>query len=171
MAKLGTEQMMKETEMSAASEANSDVNNDTTPGATPKHLWVVGIVALIWNSGGAFDYVMTQTGSEAYMSAFSPEQLEFFYGIPTWAVAMWAIAVWGSVLGCILLLMRNRLAVPVFLASFVAMTLTAMQNYVLSNGLDVIGGSFELAFTAAIFIVALLLFIYARAMRGRGVLR
>ena len=138
---------------------------------TPRHLWVVGIVALIWNSGGAFDYFMTQTGNEAYMSAFSPEQLEFFYGIPAWAVATWATAVWGSVLGSLLLLMRKRLAVPVFLVSFIAMTLTAFQNYVLSNGLEVIGSGFELGFTAAIFVIALLLFLYAHAMQKRGVLR
>jgi hypothetical protein len=138
---------------------------------TPRHLWVIGIIALIWNSGGAFDYLMTQTRNEAYMSAFSSEQWEFFYGIPAWAVAMWAIAVWGGVLGTLLLLMRKRLAVPVFLVSFIALTLTAFQNYVLSNGLEVIGSGFERGFIAAIFFIALLLFLYARAMQKRGILR
>jgi hypothetical protein len=31
---------------------------------TPWHLWLVGVLALLWNSFGAFDYVMTiPTGS------------------------------------------------------------------------------------------------------------
>ena len=27
---------------------------------TPVHLWVVGILAVLWNSAGAFDYSATQ---------------------------------------------------------------------------------------------------------------
>ncbi len=44
----------------------------------PLHLWVIGVVALLWNAMDAFDYVMTQTKNEAYMSAFTLEQLSFF---------------------------------------------------------------------------------------------
>ena len=45
---------------------------------TPRHLWIVGIVALLWNLLGAMDYVMTETKNEAYMDQVTPEQLEFF---------------------------------------------------------------------------------------------
>jgi len=34
---------------------------------TPWHLWVIGVVALVWSAMGALDYVMTQTRNEAYM--------------------------------------------------------------------------------------------------------
>ncbi len=104
------------------------------------------------------------------MSGFTPEQLSFFYGIPAWAVATWAIAVWGGVLGALLLLVRRRHAVWVFLASLIAMVITTFQNYVLSNGMEVIGDAFSLGFTAAIFLFALALFLYARAMRKRKIL-
>jgi uncharacterized membrane protein len=87
---------------------------------TPRHLWVVGIVALLWNLLGAMDYVMTEMKNEAYMSQFTPEQLEFFYGFPAWLVAFWAIAVWGGVLGAVLLLIRMKFAFPVLLVSFLA---------------------------------------------------
>ena len=138
--------------------------------ATPWHLWVVGALALLWSAGGALDYVMTQTRNEAYMSAFTPEQLEFFYGLPAWTVAAWAIAVWGGVVGAILLLLRRRHAVGVFVASLVGVVITAFQNYVLSDGLEVIGDPFSLSFTAAIFVISIALVIYARAMYKRGVL-
>ena len=55
---------------------------------TPRHLWVVGIVVLLWNLLGAWDYIMTETKNEAYMGQFTPEQLEFFYGFPAWLVAV-----------------------------------------------------------------------------------
>ena len=31
-------------------------------GATPKHLWVVGILSLLWNCFGAYAYTMSHTG-------------------------------------------------------------------------------------------------------------
>jgi hypothetical protein len=137
---------------------------------TPPHLWVTGIIALLWNCIGAFDYLMTQTRNAAYMSAFPPEQLAFFYGLPAWVIAAWAIAVWGGVLGSILLLLRRRLAVPVFAISLAGLVVTTFHNYVLSNGLEIFQDTFSRVFTAVIFAIAVGLFLYARAMRERGVL-
>lgn len=137
---------------------------------TPWHLWVVGIVALLWSAMGAMDYLMTQTENEAYMSNFTPEQLEFFYGFPTWAVAFWAVAVWGGVLGSILLLVRTRHAVGVYLASFVSMVIVTLENYVIRDGMAVIGDSFSLAFSALIFVIALGLVAYSWTMHKRGVI-
>ena len=139
-------------------------------GGIPRHLWVVGIFALLWNAMGAFDYLMTQTQNEGYMGNFSPEQLEFFYGFPSWVVAFWALAVWGGVLGAVLLLLRKKLAVGVFLVSFLSMVVTTVHNFFLSNGLEVVSHPFELVFSGLIFVFALFLYIYARAMKGRGVL-
>lgn len=145
-------------------------DQEATATGTPKHLWVIGIIAVLWNAMGAWDYFATQTRNEAYMSGFTPEQLEFFYGFPTWVVALWAIAVWGGLLGSVFLVMRKAWAVPVFLVSFVAMALTGVQNYVLSNGIEVVGDPFALIFTAVIFVVSLGLWLYSRAMSSKGVL-
>jgi len=137
---------------------------------TPWHLWVIGAIAVLWNAMGAFDYVMTETRNAAYMSAFTPEQLAFVYGFPAWVIAAWAIAVWGGILGALLLLLRRRLAVWVFLVSLVAMVVTTIHNYVLSDGLEIFADAGSQAFTAVIFVIALGLFIYSRAMHNRGVL-
>ena len=137
---------------------------------TPWHFWVIGIVALLWSGMGAMDYVMTQTRNEAYMSGFTPEQLEFFYSIPAWGIAAWAIGVWGGVVGAILLLLKRRYAVWVFLASLIGAVVTTFQNYVLINGMEVAGDTFSLAFTALIILVALGLYLYSRAMHKRKIL-
>lgn len=148
----------------------SDSRNNHVKKA-PWHLWVVGITGLLWSAMGAMDYVMTQTQNVDYMSAFTTEQLEFFYGLPSWTVATWAMGVWGGVIGCLFLLLRKRLAVWLFFASLLAMIITAFQNYVLSNGMEVIGDRFALIFTVFIFIVALGLYLYSRAMLQRGILK
>ena len=142
---------------------------ETQAQAAPWHLWLVGVLALLWGGMGALDYVVTQTKNEAYMGQFTPEQLEFFYGFPAWVIALWAIAVWGGVLGAVLLLLRKRLAVLVFLVSLISMVITAFQNYVLSNAMDV-NGTFGLVFSAVIFVIGVLEIVYARAMSHRGVL-
>jgi hypothetical protein len=136
----------------------------------PWHLWVVGAISLLWNAVGAFDYVMTQTRNAAYMSGFTPEQLAYFYGFPAWVVAAWAIAVWGGVLGALLMLLRKRLAVRVFLVSLIALSATCFYNYGLTNGMEVAGDAGSLAFSAVIYMTALALYSYSLAMQKRGVL-
>ncbi|USD38907.1 hypothetical protein [Ferrimonas sp. SCSIO 43195] len=142
-----------------------------TTASTPWHLWLVAILALLWNAAGAFDYLMTQTRHQDYMAQFTQEQLAFFYALPSWVVACWALAVWGGVLGALLLLLRSRRAVGVLLVSWLAMMVTTVHNYGISDGMAVMGDPFSLGFTAVIFIVALLLYLYARAMAARGGLR
>jgi len=136
---------------------------------TPRHLWIVGIVALLWNLIGAMDYIMTETENEGYMSKFTPEQLEFFYSFPVWLVALWAIAVWGGVLGAVLLLLRKKLALPVLVVSFLCMVVTAIHNYGFAGGADIVGGV-GLVFSAVIFVIAFALVMYARGMTRKGVL-
>jgi hypothetical protein len=133
-------------------------------------VWLVGVLALLWNGVGAFDYLMTQTRNASYMSAFTPEQLDYFYGFPAWVVAAWALSVWGGVLGSILLLLRKRWAVPVFGVSLATMVLTSIYNFVLSDGLEVMGGAGGLIFSAVIFVIAVGLFIYSRRLARTGVL-
>ena len=140
-------------------------NNAREVQATPWHFWAVGVFAFLWSGMGAFDYLMTQTRNEDYLSAFPSELLDFVYAIPSWAIATWALAVWGGVVGALLLLFKRRQAVGAFLVSLFAFLITAFQNYVLSNGLEVMGDAFSLAFTVAIALLSLAFFLYARAMR------
>jgi hypothetical protein len=140
------------------------------PARTPRHLWIVGILAILWNSIGCFDYVATQTRLESYMSQFTPEQLAYFYSFPAWAVSAWAIAVWSSLLGSISLLLRRNWAVTLFGITLAGMVITSVYNFVLTDGMEMMGGG-GAAFTAVIWIIAIALFLYARAMAKRRVLR
>jgi hypothetical protein len=139
--------------------------------ATPWHVWVVGVLALLWNSVGAFDYVMTETRNPSYMSSFTGEQLAYFYGLPKWIIATWALGVWGGVLGSVLLLLRRRLAVTVFGVSLAGTAITFLYNYVLTDGLRIMGGAPALAFSAVIILIAIALLLYSRRLAARQVLR
>lgn len=143
--------------------------SESQTAATPRHLWIVGVLALLWNLMGGFDYLMTQTENASYMAKFTPEQLEFFYGFPVWVEFFWAIAVWGGIAGVVLMLMRRKLAVPVLIVSFLSMVVTMIHNYGMASGAEVMGAQGAL-FSAIIFVIALALPLYSRAMTARGVL-
>jgi hypothetical protein len=143
--------------------------NQTTV-KTPVHLWIVGILSLLWNAFGAFDYVATQYRLDFYMSNFTPEQLDYFYSFPAWMKAAWAVGVWGSLLGSIFLLLRKSWAVWLFGASILGLAVSTVYNFVLSNGIEMMGEE-AVIMTAVIWVIALLLFFYASAMAKRGVLR
>jgi len=138
--------------------------------ATPWHLWVIGILALLWNAFGAYDYLMTQTGNEAYMSAFTPEQLEYFYGFPVWMDAFWAVGVWSAFLGAILLILRSRLAFYAFILGLIGMAGTTAYQFTNPAPAGVLDGA-GLAMSIVIWISQILLAIYAFAMMRKGVLR
>ena len=136
----------------------------------PLHLWIVGAVTLLWNAVGAIDYVAMQLRIAPYMSRFTPEQLEYFDGFPAWTVAAWALGVWGSLLGSLFLLLRRRWAVWLFGIAIVGLAVTTLHNFVLTDGAAVMGPE-AAVFSAVIWVIALFLFFYSRAMAKRGVLR
>ena len=118
---------------------------------TPVWFWIVGVVALIWNSFGAVDYTLTQMGNEAYLAAFTEEQLAFYLGFPVWYEAVWAIAVWTAVVGSLALLIRSKYAAPVFLASLAFFVISAIYLYGFTPAYDLMGGIGGVIFTAVIF--------------------
>lgn len=137
---------------------------------TPWHLWLIGALALLWSAIGCFDYLMTQTRNEAYMGQATQAQRDYFYGFPMWLDAAWAVAVWGGLLGAVFLLLRRRAAYPTFAASFVALTISSVYMYALSDDAEIAGAG-PGVMSAAILVISLVLAVYARAMTRRGVLR
>jgi hypothetical protein len=142
----------------------------TTPGQ-PWHLWVIGIIGGLWSSIGVLSFMLTQLNVEAVMSRFPPQQREYFESFPSWAVAFWAIGVFGGVIGCLLLLLENRLAFHVLLASVIGAIVFNLGGLFLLGGLAVMRETGALGLTVFPIIAAAFLAYYARAMSKRGVLR
>ena len=117
----------------------TDTTSMTT--RTPWHLWVVGVIAVLWNAYGGYDYTMSMTQGATYMAAsgMTPDQIAYYDTMPVWMTGVWAIGVWGGVLGSLLLLMRNKLAFPVFAVSFGAFLLSLLYVYGLSDSGKMMG--------------------------------
>lgn len=138
----------------------------------PWHVWLVGVFALLFNAIGVFDFVMNLWQGPAYLASagMTPEQIAHYQAMPAWMMVVWAVGVFGAFGASILLLLRRRLALPVFVVSLVAFLVSLLYTYVLTNGGAVMGR--QMAITSAVIALLLVLFAwYARAMATRSVLR
>jgi hypothetical protein len=136
----------------------------------PWHLWAVGIVSLLWNAFGCYDYLMTVTHDASWLASVPPAAMAIVDAFPAWAVAAWAIGVWVSLLAAILLLLRSRHAATAFLASL----LGAMVSYAYqaTSGLPAtMGGAVYWVMPTVIVVAIVAQWYYARRMTAAGVLR
>lgn len=144
---------------------------------TPWHLWIVGVLALAWNSYGAWDYIQTKLENREYLSAISePMGIEvdaviaYYNSYPLWANITWGFGVWGSVLGSVLLLVRSRYAAHAFLVSLVSFVLSMVHQF--TNPMEGVGDmTIAYIFSAVIFAIIFGLWYYARRMTAKNVLK
>ena len=147
----------------------SEVQRTTTPGR-PWHLWLIGILGVLWSCMGVLSFMLTQLHVEAVMSRFPPQQRQYFESFPWWIVAFWAIDVFGGVIGCFLLLLKNRLAFHLLLASVIGAIVFNLGGLFLLGGVEVMRETGGLGLTVLPVAFAALLAYYARAMSRKGVL-
>lgn len=137
----------------------------------PWHLWLVGLVALLFNLIGVVDFVMSMAQGAKYQAdvGMTAEQIAHYQSLPGWMMVDWAVGVFGAFIASILLLWRKALAGPVFWLSLAAFLVSVFHMYVLTDGGVVMGR--QMAITSAVIAVLLVLFaLYAGAMRRRSVL-
>ena len=146
------------------------VHETTTPGR-PWHLWLVGILGGLWSLIGVVSFMLTQMNVEAVMSQFPPQQRAYFESFPLWAIAFWALGVFGGVVGCLLLLLKHRLAFHVLVASAIGAIVSNLGGVFLLGGLEVMRDTGGLGFTAVPIVLGVVMAYYAWAMRKKGVLR
>lgn len=138
---------------------------------TPAHLWIVGVLGLVWNGFGAFDYLMSKLQGETWyrQMGMTDAQIAYMDAFPLWMMFVWPLGVWSAVLGSILLLRRSRKAELVFQLSLTAFAVSLAYTYVLSDGLAVMGDSAVMQLV--VLAGCLFFFVYSRAMARKGVLK
>lgn len=134
---------------------------------TPVHLWIVGVVTLLFNAMGIISYLTTKLGMLAQMG-LTADQIAFMESYPAWISAFWALGVWGAFAGSVLLLARSRWAVGAMVLATIGLVGTTLGNYAI---LDVPADMEAPALDVAIWVVTLFLLFYCRHMAKAGVLR
>lgn len=133
--------------------------------------WTISAVALVWNLLGFMLYLMQVTATpETLAAAYTPEQVDLMQSIPAWATSMTAVATTAGVLGCVLLLLRRAVALPVFVASLVALIVQDIYTFALTPTIEVFGTT-PLVIQTFVLLIAVFLVWYAIRGKARGILR
>jgi len=151
--------------------------DEAQAGKAPAHLWIVGVLALLWNSWGGYDYLMTRMRNTDYLAQMMPgvdpnEMLAYIDAYPIWAQFGWGLGVWAGVLGSILLLMRSRYAVWSFAASLAGMALSFGYMFLMAPPMPGQEEAGMMAYFPLIIVaVGVALYYYAHRQKQAGVLR
>ena len=139
----------------------------------PMHLWIVGILTLLWNGFGCYDYLMTRMHNTDYLKSMMPDMdpavaLSYVDGLPIWAAAGWGLGVWAGLAGSVLLLMRSRHAEIAFILSLIGAVVGL--GYQIAYPMPGLTAFMAMGMPIIIILVALGQYLYARAMKKKGVL-
>jgi hypothetical protein len=121
----------------------------------PIWFWIVAALGLIWNAYGVYQFVGTVSATQESMMAMgmTAEQAGVYTSIPFWMTGAFAVGVFGGLLGTVLLLFRNKLATPIFLAS--------LAGYVLLYIGDITEGVFAAIGISQVVILTIVVLIAA----------
>jgi hypothetical protein len=146
------------------------MTDNTTPGSVQAgwHIWLVGILGVLWNGFGCFDYIMTVSHNEAYLADYPKEMLDYWFSMPWWMFGIWAVGVFGAFCGSVALLLKRQSAVVLFAAAFVASFVSFMTGAMDQNAPKMEGQEF---FPWLIMGLGLFFLLYSWWQSRRGVLR
>ncbi|MEP0986846.1 hypothetical protein [Ekhidna sp.] len=105
----------------------------------PTWFWVVSILAFVWNLLGVSAYLSQAYASDDVIAQMEQAMQDLINQTPAWVTAAFAVAVWGGALGCLLLLLRKKLAQTVLIISLAGIVVQMFYNVVMSNSMEVYG--------------------------------
>lgn len=137
---------------------------------TPGSLWIVGVLALLWNLLGLASFVFQLLLPAEALQAMPAEQRAVHEAAPGWLYLFYGIATIGGVLGSLALLLRRRWATVVFLVALLGLIAQICASYATTPSWAASGAA-GLGFSLFLILVATLLWWFSAAMKKRGVLR
>ena len=128
------------------------------------HLWLVGILTLLWNGSGTYTFLMAQAGK---LTGLSAEEQAYYADQPLWFAVSTDIALLTAVAAGVALLLRSGAALWFFAASFSLIILNNLYELI-SGASRMLVNQDAIVLTTVVIIVAALQLAYTWVMRNRG---
>lgn len=141
--------------------------NDASTRQIPTWFWVVSAFCLIWNLLGVSAYVGQVMMTEADIQALPEARRLMMENTPSWVTAAFATAVFGGALGCLLLLLKQRLALPVLIVSLIGIVAQMSFIFFISENFEVYGPG-EVVMPVMVIIIGLFLVAFSKLASKRG---
>ena len=129
--------------------------------------WVIAFVALVWNLIGLAMFVVQVRLTPGMVAAMPAAQQQVHAATPAWINIAFGVAVVFGVLGSLALLLRKRLAPPLFMVSLLAIVVQMVGAYAVTPAWQAYGPA-GLAMPAMLVVIAVYLYWYARKAAGNG---
>ena len=124
--------------------------------------WIIAVIALIWYIMGVMSYLRQVYMTDDMMASMTPEQQELLANTPAWSTGLFAVAVFAGLLGSFLLLMRKKLATPVFLISLIAVLINMGYSFFATNQSEVFGKMHGIVMPIIVIVIAVFLYMYSK---------
>jgi len=113
--------------------------NDAASTKPPSLFYWISGVALLWNVAGIAAYYGQVTMTPDTLAQMPEAQRALYENIPVWATSAYAIAVNAGALGCLLLLLRKKLALPILVLSLAGVVVQMGHAFLMTNSIEVLG--------------------------------
>ena len=135
-----------------------------------KAFWIISVVFLLWNAFGCFLYYQDVTMTDAaYAATYGDAMAAVRPLYPAWGIAAYAVAVWGGLLAAILLLLRKKIAAPLFILSLICAVIS-FAGGMLNEEIRAASGSTGWIMPVIVTAIGVIEVLFSRSMRGKGVL-
>lgn len=138
-----------------------------------KAFWAAAIIFLLWNIFGCAIYLMDQTMSDAAVLEAYGDKGEAMLAAkavyPIWAVSAYAVAVWGGLLAAIFLLLRKKLAVPLFSVSLIAAIICFIPTFT-NSVMKAAGGDSYWVMPVVVIVLGIIEVFWSRRKVAEGLL-
>lgn len=135
----------------------------------PLAFYIIGLIALAWNAIGVAAFFAQVTSSPAELGE-TPAEVAFYEQMPTWVLTALAVATIGGVAACLMLLIRNKQAIPLFAVSLLAVLVQDVHNFVMADALNVFGTQM-LVLPVLVLVIGAAMLAYAMHALKKGWLR
>jgi hypothetical protein len=107
--------------------------------AIPSWFNTVVAFALVWNLVGIVFFVGGLFTTPEMVAELPQAQQDIHHATPGWAIGAFAVAVFGGLLGCIVLLIKKTLALPLLIISLLGILVQMFHAFFIVNSFAVFG--------------------------------
>lgn len=141
---------------------------ETTETKLPLWFWAAAGLGLAWNAFGLVQYwgSVTATQESLAASGMTAEQAIVMLTYPAWMTGAFAFGVFGGLAGCTLLLLRKKIATPVFLVSLLGYIALYIGD--ITEGVFAALGRPQVIVLTAVVLIAAALLLLSRYFERQG---
>ena len=144
---------------------NDSVNNSKS--TAPKWFVILAIVMTIWNLMGVMAFIMQMTMTAEQIAALPTKDQMLYQDIPLWVDIAFGCAVFGGALGCIVLVFKKAMALPILFISLAGVLVQMFHSFFIAKAFEVYGPGGTIM-PIMVIIIALYLIWLAKSAKAKG---